>query len=378
MDKRDVLFYIWLASSFPFGSVMPSKILKHYDGDILKFYENLETEMTNFKITEKNIEKLRKKDLAYCEEILKSCEKLNIKIVCFYDELFPERLKEIRSAPIVLYCVGNLKTTFSPCVGVVGTRNCTTTGFETAKLIVDKLVEHNITTISGCARGIDSAVHLETLKKRGNTISVLGTPLESSYPFENKELKKRIVENNGLILSEYPPKTKTSTWHFPIRNRIISALSDCVVVVQLKEKSGTILTAKKALEFKKNVFFVSPFKIFDDSCKIIKQYLRNGAKILFEIQDVLDVFENMPYKPFIAKEVPCEKNDNLNKLPENFKNLIKIVGEEKSLDEILQQTNFKAQKTLFMLTKLELLNILQKTKTGYRRCWILICFIKKF
>lgn len=368
MKRQDILFYVWLSRSFPFGSVMPSKILKHYNGKILQFYENLETETKNFKITEKSLKKLLNKDLTDCENTLNLCEKLNIKLVCFYDELFPERLREIRSAPIVLYYVGNLKITFSPCVGVVGTRNCSSNSFETTKSIVSQLVNHNITTISGCARGVDSAVHLETLKKEGNTISVLGTSLDSSYPYENKELKKRIVKNNGLILSEYPPKTITSTWHFPIRNRIISAMSDCVIVVQSKEKSGTIVTAKKALEFKKSLFFVPPVKIFDDNCKTIKKCLESGAKILFEMQDILKVFEKLKYKPNVKKSKSSETNNEINKLPENFKFLVEIIGKEKTLDEILKQTKFKACETLFMLTKLELLNILEKTKTGYRRC----------
>ena len=371
MNRQDILFYVWLSRSFPFGSIMPSKILKHYNGRILQFYENLEAEIKNFKITEKSLNKLLNKDLTDCEKILNLSEKLNIKIVCFYDELFPERLREIKSAPIVLYYMGNLKITFSPCVGVVGTRNCSSNSFETTKSIISQLVNYNITTISGCARGVDSAVHSETLKKGGNTISVLGTPLESSYPYENKELKKLIVKNNGLLISEYPPKTITSTWHFPIRNRIISALSDCVIVVQSKEKSGTIVTAKKALEFNKSLFFVPPLKIFDNNCKTIKKCLENGAKMLFEMQDILKIFENLKYKPKIKEKTNVKLNNKINCLPETFKSLVEIIGKEKTLDEILKQTKFKACETLFMLTKLELLNILEKTKTGYRRCWVL-------
>ena len=320
-----ILLHLWLSKAFCFGSIMLSKIFKYYNGDILKFYDNLETEVLKFKVSETNLNKLRNKNLKDCENILEDCKKFNIKTVCYNDDLFPKRLKKIKSAPIILFYIGDLSITFKPSVGIIGTRNCTTTAFSVAKEITKQLVCYDITTISGCAKGIDSAVHMQTINYNGNTVAVLGTSLETAYPFEHLQLKKDIVQHNGLLISEYPPKTKTAPWHFPIRNRIISALCDSLVVVQSREKSGTIITAKKALEFKKNLFFVPPFKHFDDEGRVIKKYLKKGAKLLFEISDLLKTFENCEYKLKPKKIEEKKINKKTINLPENFKSLIKII-----------------------------------------------------
>lgn len=359
---------------------MPLKILKHYNGNLSFFYLNLEQEIKNFKITENSIKKLKNKNLFSCEKIVNLCFKLNIKIVCYYDKNYPPRLKEISCAPIVLYYIGNLKAGFSPCVSVVGTRNCSEFSYLVTKNLCKKLVEYNITTISGCAKGVDFSVHKETLKLKGNTIAVLGTPLDSPYPFEHKQLKISIVKNNGLIISEYPPKTETKAWHFPIRNRIISAMGDCTIVVQAKEKSGTIITAKKTLEFKKKVFFIPPYNIFDENFNSVKKCLQKGAKLLLDINDILKIYKNSKFKltqknsQTEKTKKECTKN---KKLPKKFASLFNLIDKEKRLDEILSETDFKPNEVLFMLTQMELLNLIQKTKIGYKRCWILIGFMLK-
>ena len=348
---------------------MPTKILKYYSGDLLNFYENIETETKNFKIPEKNLKILKKKDLDDAKKILLLCEKLKIKIITYYDENFPERLREIKSCPILLYYYGNLKVTFNPCAAVIGTRNCSSLGLKNSEKITKELVQNGITTISGCAKGIDASVHKNTIQSNGNTVAVLGTSLDSKYPYENVKLKEEIIEKNGLILSEYPPKTKTYAWHFPVRNRIISAMSDCVIVVQSKEKSGTILTAKKAIEYGKKLFCMPPSDIFDENSKGVKKCLEEGGKILIGIEDILNIYKTLKYKPTKQKDIKdfTEKKPDKKRIPEKFMGLINLIGEEKRLDEILRQTKNKPKDTLIMLTQLELLNILERTTTGYRK-----------
>ena len=365
MNIQDILFHIWLANSFSYGSIMPSKILKHYHGKLDFFYENLDVEIENFKITEKNTANLKKKDLDYGKKILEFCKKKNIKIISYYEKDFPERLKKIKNPPIILYYVGNIKAAFSPCVAVIGTRNCNPIGLKNSQEITRELVKFGITTISGCAKGIDSSIHRNTVALNGKTIAILGTSLDSQYPYEHINLKKDIVKTQGLIISEYPPKTKTYTWHFPIRNRIISAMSDCVIVVQSKEKSGTIITAKKALEYNKKLFCVPPSNIFDENSKGVKKCLEEGAKLLMGIEDILKVYKNSKYN------LCCNENTNNQTkekkiIPKKFEKLIKIIGEEKSLEDILEQTQCKTKDTLIMLTQLELLNLIKKTNTGYK------------
>ncbi len=362
MEIQDILLHIWLCSSFSYGSAMPCKILKAYSGNLKPFFDNLESEIKKFKITEKSAEKLNKKDLESARKILDLCRKLKIKIVTYYSEKFPSRLKEINDCPIVLYYYGNINISFTPCVSVIGTRNCDKIGLENARTITKELVKYGITTVSGCAKGIDKSIHLNTLREKGNTIAILGTPLDSKYPYENCELKRNIVKNNGLLISEYPPKIKTYAWHFPLRNRIISAMADCVVVVQSKEKSGTILTARKALEYKKKLFCIPPPNIFDENSKGVKKCLEEGASLLMGIEDILKLYENSKYS--LKKKEETKKEIDI---PEKFKVLMNVIGEERRLDEILRLTKYKTNETLIMLTQLELLNLVKKTTTGYKK-----------
>jgi len=128
--RHDILFYIWLAQNFPFGHKLPCTILKYYEDNIYKFYENIELESKNFNITEKRLERLKSKKLKDYSYILELCDKLNIKMVCYTDKNYPERLRKIKNPPIVLYYVGNLEITSTPCIGIVGTRRCNSVGVD--------------------------------------------------------------------------------------------------------------------------------------------------------------------------------------------------------------------------------------------------------
>ena len=369
--KGDVLFYIWLAQCFSYGSNLPAEILRFYGNKIYEFYENVEKESKNFKITAKRLEKLKNTKLRDYEYILQLCERLHIKIVCYTDEEYPKRLREIANAPVVLYYVGNLGITFQPCISVVGTRRCDDYGIKMANNISEKLIEYGITLVSGCATGVDSVVHKAALKFKGYTAAVLGTALEVSYPFENKELKRNIVRSGGLVISEYPPRTKTSPWLFPIRNRIISAICDAVVVVQSPEKSGAVISANLALNYGKKVFCMPPADIFSENASGIKKCLENGATLLLDIKDLLSVYKDSKYKiakknTVIPNNKPSVKKER--EIPPQFKELFEIVSKEERLTEILKKTGSPANITLSILTQMELLNFVKRTKFGFSVC----------
>lgn len=371
MIKGDVLFYIWLAQCFSYGSALPAEILRFYGNKIYKFYENVEKESKNFKITAKRLEKLKNTKLKDYEYILQLCNRLHIKVVCYADEEYPKRLREIPNAPVVLYYVGSLGVTFQPCISVVGTRRCDEYGIKMAKEVSEKLIEYGITLVSGCATGVDSVVHKAALKFKGYTAAVLGTALEVSYPFENKELKRNIVRSGGLVISEYPPKTKTSPWLFPIRNRIISAMCDAVILVQSPEKSGAVISVNLALNYGKKVFCVPPADIFSENANGIKKCLEKGATMLLDIKDVLSVYENSTYKitKKTSNELPnkqCSKSKK--EIPPQFRKLFEIVNKEERLTEILKKSGSPASKALSILTQMELLNIVKRTKIGFSVC----------
>lgn len=191
------------------------------------------------------------------EQYVEYMEKYDIGIVTILDEDYPKNLKNIYDAPIVLYYKGNKQLLNSnKIIAIVGCRNCTKYGENASIKLAYDLSKEGICIISGMAKGIDSAAHYGAFKEKGKTIAVLGTGLDRIYPSENIKLYNEILENGGLILTEYVIGTKVNKLNFPARNRIISGLSNGVIVVEAKEKSGTLITVDFALEQGKDVFAI--------------------------------------------------------------------------------------------------------------------------
>ena len=175
------------------------------------------------------------------------------KIIQLENNLFPEKLKRIYDSPKRLFCIGNIALLNTPTIAVIGARECTAYGKQMAKQISKEFVDNNITVISGLARGIDSCAHIGGIKQ---TIAVLGSGFNNIYPQENIGLAKEIIRNNGLLITEFDVNELPKPQNFPARNRIISALSSGVIVVEAKLKSGTLITVDLALEQGKNVYAV--------------------------------------------------------------------------------------------------------------------------
>ncbi len=184
-------------------------------------------------------------------------EKYNIGIINILDNDYPNVLKHIYDAPVILYYKGNRRLiNNNKIIAMVGCRNCTKYGKDVSYEISYKLAKNGICIISGLAKGIDSYSHMGCIKGGGKAIAVLGNGLDSIYPKENIFLHDAIIKTGGLILSEYIIGTKPNKLNFPARNRIISGLSKGVVIVEAKEKSGTLITVDFALEQGKSIFAV--------------------------------------------------------------------------------------------------------------------------
>jgi DNA processing protein len=188
---------------------------------------------------------------------------MNIKTIHFSDEIFPDSLRKIQNPPKCLYCRGNLSLLSSEnIIAVIGSRNCSIEGKEKTKELTSQLVQSGFVIVSGLAKGIDSIAHQTTIDCRGKTIAVLGSGIDdaSIYPKENLKLALEIIESNGLIVSEHKPGTKPQRQYFPKRNRIVAGLSKAILVTETKEKSGTMITIRIALEQKKPVFITPDVK----------------------------------------------------------------------------------------------------------------------
>ena len=167
-----------------------------------------------------------------------------MKIIKITDIKYPKRLLEIKNPPKQLYVEGNEKLLNNDSLAIVGSRNCTSYGIKYAKEFASEISKNNITIVSGLAIGIDSVAHAFSKDSNGKTIAVMGCGLDKIFPKENKELFNQILENNGCIISEYPPNTEINTKNFPKRNRIISGISLGVLVIEAAYRSGSTITAR--------------------------------------------------------------------------------------------------------------------------------------
>ena len=200
---------------------------------------------------------------------------------------YPERLRNIDSPPKELFCLGNLELlNYKNNIAIIGSRDCSLYGERVAKDFAFNLAKENVCIISGLARGIDSFSHIGALNAKGKTIAVLGSGLDNIYPKENIKLVEDIIRNNGLVISEYPLGSKPLKQHFPARNRIISGISDSVLVVEARKNSGTNITVDFALEQGKDVFVI-PGNIYSKTSEGTNFLITEGAIPILSYKDIL-------------------------------------------------------------------------------------------
>ena len=293
-------------------------------------------------------------ELKRAEQEIKKAEKLEVRIVPFTSKNYPEKLLKISQPPVVLYVKGELKE--EPAVAIVGSRRCSSYGRSVAFRLGKFLSENGITVISGLALGIDSAAHRGALSGGGKTVAVLGSSVDMVYPFENKPLAERIVDRDGAVISEFPLETKARKEFFPRRNRIVSGLSDCVVVVEAAEKSGTFITVNYALEQGKEVLAV-PGSIDSPFSRGTNRLIKEGAPPLTDFSDIFEI-------------VPQLKKAKENKeVPEELAGIYSLLLEKPlTADQISQLTGKSPQEISIILTKLELKKLISREGATYRAC----------
>ena len=206
--------------------------------------------------------------------------------IAWTDDDYPARLKEIGDAPFAIRCRGRRELLSAPAIAVVGSRSATPYGKNVARYVADRLARSGAVVVSGLARGIDAAAHEAALQAGGATTAVLGTSLDIAYPRENARLMETIAAR-GLLLSEFPPGTRASRPNFPVRNRLIAGLSLGVVVIEAGERSGSLITARLAMEQGREVF-AAPGSIFSPNSLGPHRLIQDGAKLLHSIDDLFE------------------------------------------------------------------------------------------
>ncbi|SDF38631.1 DNA-processing protein DprA [Sporolituus thermophilus] len=263
-------------------------------------------------------------------------------ICLFTDHEYPPLLREIFNPPYVLFYRGRLPRTEELLIAIVGARRATSYGRNVAQMLGAGLAAAGIGVVSGAARGIDTAAHKGALQK-GPTYAVLGCGVDVCYPPENAKILAEIAETGGII-SEYAPGTPPHAGHFPARNRIINGMCRGVVVVEAGERSGALITVDYALEEGRDVFAV-PGSIFSEGSKGVHRLLKQGAKLVTEVQDILEEYDVRPVSHYAAPELLPDEAAVYGSL--DYEHPL-------SVDEIVVKTNLPASKVTYALLQLEL------------------------
>ena len=273
-----------------------------------------------------------------------------------FDSRFPERLREIPESPGCIYLKGRLPDPVEMTVGIIGARDGTEYGKMVARTLAKELSEYGISIISGMAYGIDTAAHEGALLGGGKTYAVLGCGVDICYPAINKKLYSKIQEEGGII-SEYPEGSPPLPHHFVARNRLIAGLSDILIVVEAKERSGTFITVDRALEQGKQVFVV-PGRITDPLSRGCNRLLMEGASLCLSKEDILSCFS-------IEAGKDNEKKPNLKGEEKRIYNALDLEG--KHIDALYKELEIPLQSLYSVLVKLEIEGYCESFSSSYYR-----------
>jgi DNA processing protein len=289
------------------------------------------------------------------EKKLAAAERCGARVVTFWDEEYPERLKGISDPPTLLYVRGENSPLYQYAVAVVGTRTPSEQGRRMAVRIARELATTGVTVVSGMAMGIDSLAHEGALAAGGRTIAVLGSGVDVVYPPSNRQLCERIIAQ-GAVFTEYPPGTGPDRHHFPQRNRIISGLSLGTVIVEAGAKSGALITAKLALEQGRELFAV-PGAAGDMKSAGVNQLLRDGAAHLVEKGS--EVVEHL--KSRLAPVLNVSAAMAVPKMEGAEKTIYNLLEAGPVLvDELIRRSNLGAVEVSRVLTSMQLKSLVQR------------------
>ncbi|MBE5934338.1 MAG: DNA-protecting protein DprA [Lachnospiraceae bacterium] len=376
MVKSDKLtereFGFWLNNIQGIGWKKTKDLLDYFTS-----YENIyygdEVEYNKIQsLNKKNIyDILEGKDPYKIKEKLSIMEKRGYNFVLREEKNYPKRLTYVYDCPHILYYRGKLPDNNVPSIGIIGARECTKYGLYYANMFAEKLASYGFQIISGLARGIDVAAHKGAIQNSGATFAVLGCGIDICYPKENIDTFMKTLENGGII-SEYPMYTIPKAGNFPMRNRIISGISDGLLVIEAKKKSGSLITVDMALEQGKDIYAL-PGGINSALSEGCNNLIKNGAKLVTSVDDILEDFSDYIYRRNSVKNLNDDQ-DEIGRICEKNKIFLesheKIVYaslrlESKHIDEIVCETGFSIGEIFSILFKLEEKGLVIQSKNNF-------------
>ena len=361
MTKEQLTSWLLLHHTPYFGPASFRELLDNFD-DIEEALLHLRKQGAQSGLHKKSITYLKDPDFQRIEKEL-AWENENLHhIIPLNHEKYPSLLKEISNPPPVLYAIGNIDLLEQPQIALVGSRNPTKSGSDNAFQFSHFLAKNGFTITSGLALGVDGEAHKGALAASGGTIAVTGTGLDRVYPARNKQLAHNIVDNQGLILSEFPLGTPPLAENFPRRNRIISALSLGTLVIEAALQSGSLITARTAGEQGREIFAI-PGSIHNPLAKGCHQLIRQGAKlvetaehILEELGHILEWKNNGP--------IVDDKSGVINLPTEVFEFLEQMCFEPTSVDKLVEQSGLTPEAVSSILLVLELQGCIESLPGG--------------
>lgn len=347
MSNTDLKF-LNAFNSIPNVGAVTLRALKNKFGSYGAAWQANSTELETLGLREDALRAiLWKKPSLHPDQEMAKLVRENIWLITAEDPDFPPLLREISTPPALLYGRGDIKILKAkPLLAVVGTRKPTQYGLEATSVLVRELTEAGVTIVSGLAMGIDARSHEMALENKGKTIAVLGSGVDqnSIFPSENRGLARRILETGSVIVSEYAPTTPAVKEHFPARNRIISGLSQGVLVIEAREKSGALITARLALDQNREVFAL-PGSIFSLASTGPNKLIKQGAKAVIMVQDI---FEELGIDYNKAREEEGRLLDEQERL------LLELLVEPLGVDLIKEKSGLETAAIIASLSLLEL------------------------
>ncbi len=359
---RKELWY-WLLSLETIGTAAIQRLIAQC-GSLEEFWEVQNPALTPRQAAEFFSSRKRQDDYRRGYE---SLSLMGIHLVTADEEDYPSRLRNLPGSPLGLFVKGKLPKEISPTVAIVGARKCTSRGRNLAEEYAQKLAEWGIAIISGMAEGIDGGGHLGALRANGDTFAILGCGVDLCYPSFHRDLYQQLCEKGGVI-SEFPPGSPPMPNHFPRRNRVISGLADLLLVVEAREKSGSLITVDYALEQGKDVMAI-PGRPSDPLSIGCNRLIQEGAQLCTSPEDILAHFQKEnPELPSRNKEEKLSHKEEAMFSPEEIVVLHHLGSEAKHIDQLAEETGLEVGRLLAMLLELELKNQVQQKSFGqYQR-----------
>jgi DNA processing protein len=311
LSDEDTQFWLGLTKLEGLGVRGAHKLVEHFGSPQAAYMASL-TELESCGIPARVAQSIfAQAGLKEAAGDLEASVKAGCQVVEYSSDDYPPRLKQIPDPPLVLYVRGDVKVLSRHAVAIVGARRPTAYGSQVAQRLSHDLAQRQLVIVSGLARGIDSAAHRGALEAAGKTVAVLGSGIDVIYPRENKRLAEQVIES-GALISEFPPGTSPAPENFPIRNRTISGLSLGVLVIEAAEYSGSLITARLALEQNREVFAV-PGNITSAQSFGPNHLIKQGAKL---VDEWIDVIEEFPAEIRMQLLPPVEASDEAASKPQ--------------------------------------------------------------